>query len=283
MPLTMEDKDWFKDLMAEQKQDLEKSFKQATSETGKRVSRLEHAFSLVSRAARSCIVERAKEKHATLLRCMFDDGDLLLIPPFEGGQRKVVTCEMNDVRAMVKKYAEGYDVELNRQYGFRLVHGSRSAQVRRKAAAGLLKKMKKEALQELGLVMQYDKPFELRTMQSTAHKFLGGIKKGGGSLISSTKVHSGFLLANEVRIAPEYLVPHQHRWEQLQQLVLAKVCSWGSRTPTSSDMGVMTDVFGAEFAADQGVFELEALPLADYGGSDDEDMHEPAAVAGNGR
>jgi hypothetical protein len=265
MTLTKEDKDWFADALKKTKHDLQQSFHNATSELGKRVYRLEHAFNLVSRAARSQAVEKAKNEHASLLRCMFDKADLLLIPPFEGGARKMVIRDTAAVQSLVAEYDDKYEVELNKTMGYRLVHTSRSAQVCRKAGASMIKHMKKEAMEKLGLVLQYDKPWELRLRQTAAHKFLSGLKSIGGTLVSDVTVKAGFLVVNGVRLAPEYLVPEQHRWDALQKLVLQKICSWGSRVPTSTDVGLLTDFSRAEYAADRGIFDLDTLSLNDYG------------------
>ncbi len=265
MTLTKEDKDWFTDALKQTKQDLQQSIQDATSDLGKRVSRLEHAFNLVSRAARSQVVERAKNEHSALLRRMFDEADMLLIPPFDAGARKMVMRDTAKVQALVAQYDANYKVKLNKTLGYRLVHKSRSAQLRRKNGASLLKHMKKEAMYQLGLVLQYDKPWELRVKQTAAYKFLSGLKTAGGSLISETAVKGGFLVVNGLRLAPEYLVPEQHRWDGLQKLVLQKIRGWGGRAPISTDVGLLTDVFGAEYAADHGVFKIGDLHLSDYG------------------
>jgi hypothetical protein len=52
-------------------------------------------------------------------------------------------------------------VELAPKLGFRLVHGSRSAQKRRKAVASVIKNAREKAKEELNLHLQYDKPWEL--------------------------------------------------------------------------------------------------------------------------
>jgi hypothetical protein len=286
MTLTQEDKTWLADALKSTKSDLctaitntETKLGSAISGIGKRTSRLEHAFSLLSRAARTGVVEHAKRQHETLLQRMFDDANLLLISPLHAGHdgrmvRGPVGCDVNKIKEFVDKYATGFDVELNKTVGFRLVHSSRSAQVRRKAAAGLLKHAKKDAEDELGLSLQYDKPWDLREKQTLAHKFLAALKNNSGGVVVSKTVKSGFLVVNDIRLAPEYLVPKMHRWDNLLKLVLQKVRGWGNRAPLSPETGAMADVFGAEYAADHGVFDLDALPLNNYGDgwSDDDDM-----------
>jgi hypothetical protein len=270
MTLTQEDKDWLRDALKQTKTDLEQSMKTAVFSIGKKVSRLEHALNLVSRAARTAVVERAKKEHGDLLRQMFDDANLLLLAPMGTGgdgvrARGPVGCDTEKVAAFVKEYDDGFDVELNRTVGFRLVHKSRSAQVRRKAAASLLRHGKGPALDTLGLNLQYDKSWELRQKQAQAHKFLTALKNDSGGLIHTKTVKGGFLEANNIRLAPEYLVPQPHRWGNLIKLVLHKIRGWGSRAPgAAADVGMLTDVFGVEFAADFGVFDLDDLPLADY-------------------
>jgi hypothetical protein len=172
MPLMKEDKDWLTSALDKQKTDLQDGFKETANKLGKRVSRLEHALLLVSRAARLVVVGNVKRGHAALLRRMFDDADLLLIPPYSAGSRQAVSCDTSQVQAFISEHNPSYDVELNRNVGFRLVHKSHSAQVHRKAAASLLQKLKKAAPEKLGLNLQYDKPWELRTAQTAAFKFL---------------------------------------------------------------------------------------------------------------
>ncbi len=274
MVLTQEDKDWFTNALDKQKTDLQDGFKETANQLGKRVSRLEHAFSLVSRAARSAVVESAKKDHEALLRQMFDGADLLLIPPYEAGTRKAVSCDAASAQAFVSQYDPNFEVELNRTAGFRLVHKSRSAQVRRKAGATLIQKLKNEAPAKLGLNIQYDKPWELRVAQTAAHKFLRGLKDNSGGLVTATSAKGGFLVLNGVRLAPEYLVPRPHRWDTLFRQVLQKIRSWGHRMPSSTDLGLLTDLFGTEFAADRGVFDLDSLDVHEFdGGLDDETSH----------
>jgi hypothetical protein len=271
MPLSQEDKDWFTDALSKQKTDLENSMKNTAFHQGKRLSRLEHAFNLISRAARSTIVATAKKDHDALLRAMFDNADLLLIPPFESGARKAVSCDIGAVQTLVGQVDPMYDVELNRSVGFRLVHKSRSAQVRRKAGAAVLQKLKSEAPKKLGLNIQYDKPWELRVAQTQAHKFLKGLQDGSGGLITSVGAKGGFLSANGVRLAPEFLVPMPHRWPALYKLIASRIRNLGNRQASTADTGALTEVFESEFAADQGVVDLETLDVNDYDAGLDED------------
>ncbi len=283
MPLTQEDKDWFKQVLDKQRDDLKDDFNKTANLLGKRVARLEHAFSLVSRAARSAIVEAAKKEHDARLREMFDGADLLLIPPYEGGARRKVPCDIATVRNFITEHDPNFEVELNRQVGFRLVHKSRSAQVRRKAAASLLRKLKPTAPDALGLNCQYDKSWELRTVQTSAHKFLRGLKEHSDGLVTETSAKGGFLVVNGVRMAAEYLVPHRQRWNGLFRAVYQKIRGWGTRTPVSTDVGLMNDIFGAEFAADHGVFEIDSLDINEFEGGvidDDDAMHGVGGVIG---
>jgi hypothetical protein len=77
--------------------------------------------------------------------------------------------------------------------------------------------------------------------------------------VKEPSVRAGFIMANGVRLAPEYLVPSLHRWRNLVEYILGKIRSWGGRPPTGYDLGVVTDVFEAEFAADRGIFDLSEL------------------------
>ncbi len=76
-------------------------------------------------------------------------------------------------------------------------------------------------------------------------------------------VKSGFLLVNGVRIAPEYLVPQQHRWKDIADHLVGKIRGWGSCPPVGVNVGVMTDVFGEQYAADYGLFELGEVVVND--------------------
>jgi hypothetical protein len=281
MSLTQTDKDWFSQQLKDVKTDIENTMKTAVFEMGKRVSRIEHAFSLVSRAARAEIVERAKKDHESLVKQMFDDANLLLLAPMSAGgdgvrARGPVSRDEAAISAFIKEFNSDFDVELNKTVGYRLVHKSRSAQVRRKAAASVLRHGKDRAREELGLQLQYDKSWELRTAQSHAHRFMSALKDAGGDLVKSKGVSKGFLIVNDVRLAPEYLVPRMARWDGLIKLVLQKLRGWGNRQPVSlsADVGVMSDVFGAEYAADRGIFDINDLQLTSYDdqGVMDEDM-----------
>ncbi len=279
MNLSEEDKQWFMNALKNTKSDLETALtKTATNinetvdKLGKRVFRLESAFGHLVRAGRTAIVEGAKKEHARLVESMFQESSLLLLPPLhlnpEGKlTRGSVTYDSAKVTELVSQYNADFEVELAK-VGFRLLHKSRSAQRRRKEAAEFLKSARGNFKDNHNLLLQYDKPYALREQQTAAYKFLALVKKLGGDLISDTKVHAGFIMVNGVRLAPEYLIPSLHRWRSLAEFVLGKVRSWGPRPPVGFDMGIVTDVFGAEYAADHGVFELTDMAL-----EDDEMMH----------
>jgi hypothetical protein len=162
------------------------------------------------------------------------------------------------VQNFVNQYNDDFEVELAK-VGFRLVHASRSSQRRRKEAAELLKRAREELKAKLQLQLQYDKPYELREIQTAAFKFLALLKKLGGDLVKEKTVRGGFLTVDGVRLAPEYLVPSMQRWKPLAEYVLGKIREWGSRPPSGVDSGVFTEVFGIEYAADHGVFGLESV------------------------
>jgi hypothetical protein len=270
MSLKEADKEWFRTELSTTKNDITTEWGKTVTalnttitSLGKRVVRLEHAFGLLAGAARSAVVEGAKKNHARLLEKMFEDSDLVALPPVEKGSdgrhaRAALGCDIEAVKEATKRYGEDFEVEIAK-VGFRLVHKSRSAQRRRREAAEFLKAAKKPFEANLGLLLQYDKPYELREIQTSGHKFLALVKKLGGTVVAETSVKSGFLLVNGVRIAPEYLVPKKHRWKDLADHLVSKVRGWGSRPPGVTDMGVMTDVFGEQFAADAGVFDLNEI------------------------
>jgi hypothetical protein len=274
MNLSEEDKKWFTNALKDTKGDLETALsKTATnisetvSQLGKRVFRLESAFGHLVRAGSTAIVEGAKKEHARLVESMFHESSLLLLPPLRPNSegrlaRGNITYDTCKVAELVSQYSDDFEVELAK-VGFRLLHKSRSAQRRRKEAAEFIKSARNDFKDNHSLLLQYDKPYALREQQTAAYKFLALVKKLGGELITDTKVHGGFITVNGVRLAPEYLIPSLHRWKNLTEFVLGKVRAWGPRPPIGFDMGIATDVFGAEYAADHGVFELTDIALED--------------------
>jgi hypothetical protein len=259
MSLQQADKDWFRDTLSSEISKLNTSI----NKLGKRVVRLESAFGLLARAARTSVIDAAKKNHAKLVDQMFRDSDMLVLPKLETGgdgkkARGLVKCDSAAVSTLIGRYNDDFEVELAK-VGFRLVHNSRSAQRRRKEAAELLKGAKAAVEKDLGMILQYDKPYELREIQTAAHKFLALVKRLGGPAVTETGVKGGYLLINGVRLAPEFLVPKAHRWKALADYAVEKVRAWGSRPPSSCDVGVMYDVFGQQYAADVGVFDLEEV------------------------
>jgi hypothetical protein len=136
-----------------------------------------------------------------------------------------------------------------------------------------LKKARDEFKNKLKLQLQYNKPYELREIQTSAHKFLALLKKMGGDHIQDKAVKGGYLMVGGVCLAPEYLVPGLTCWRGLARFILDKIRDWGGRPPTGADSGAFTDVFEAEYAAGQGVFELsdviidEGMETVNGGGS----------------
>jgi hypothetical protein len=262
MVLTQEDKDWFKQALDASMSSMSKT----VSALGKRVVRAEQAFEELSRVSRMNIVASARKEHAKLVQEMFNGSDILAVPSLvdngDGGRtRGAVSCDQQTVAQFFRDYEGDYEVELAPKLGFRLVHQSRSAQKRRKDGASVLKHAKENAKNSLKLHLQYDKPFQLREIQGKAQKFLGTLKREGKELISSVSAKGGYLYANDVRLAPEYLVPESHRWSSLVGQILVKIRGWGTRVPISPEFGVLHDVFGAEFAADRGVVDINEIPI----------------------
>jgi hypothetical protein len=249
------------------------------SHAGKRISRLEAGYDRLASAARRRITDSARRDHDRLLRGTFDAAHLLALPPLieddplRKFSRHPAKCMTTDVKRAIQdtvgKDDFDFDVELAKPAGFRIIFKSRSPQVRRQAAASILKHCK-TALEDLELFVQYDKPYELRKIQRSAHKFLGVVKKLGGPAVTSTAVKQGFLIVNGFRLAPECLVPSVGRWDHLAGLVKAKVRFMKSTAYQPED-GAMYDVFGNEYAADKGVFSLEDMPLEDEEGGGAED------------
>jgi hypothetical protein len=116
---------------------------------------------------------------------------------------------------------------------------------------------RKELQDTLGLLLQYDKPHELRMLQREAHKFLAVVQKRSRGAVESKQLKDGFLVINGVRFAPEFLIPGHGRLDALADEVIKKIRAWKGRTPTSPATGLMTDYFGYVFAEEQGIVELE--------------------------
>jgi hypothetical protein len=268
MVLTQEDKEWIQNAFKTSVGDLESKMSTAISTLGKRVVRVEQAYGMVTRAARTVAVDQARKNHARLLQEMFDSSEILAVPTLvdgEGGKRTrgAIKCDLEKVQAFIAEHDDDYDVELAPKLGFRLVHNSRSAQKRRKAGALVFKNVKKKAEEELGLHLQYDKPVELRGLQASAQKFMAALKRAGGSLVESSQVRGGYLLVNGIRLAPEYLVPQKFRWDRLMSCALDKIRNWGPSTSVSPEQGFMYDIFCSEFTADLGIVELDDLLVDD--------------------
>ncbi len=240
------------------------------SHAGKRIQRLETGFDRLASASRRKIVDAARKDHDRLLRGMFDDAHLVALPPLieddptRRFQRHQAKCLPGDVTRAIKEAVGDdflFDVELAKPAGFRIILSSRSPQTRRSIAARIIKHAK-DALKELELHIQYDKPFELREIQRSAHKFLHVVEKRGGAAITSKEVRQGYLVVNGFRLAPECLVPSNGRWDHLADLVKDKLRHTRSTTFQPED-GIMADVFGSVYAADHGVVSLDEIVLED--------------------
>jgi hypothetical protein len=283
MPLDAEDWEKMKKLLADNNTEIAKSFtvemvkvESALKLTGKRLNRLEAGFDHNAKLARTAVVEGARRDYDRLIRGMFDDSALLVVPPLvddgTGGRTKATTnSTLQNVDDFVKERVGDsvkYEIELADKIGFRILISSRSAQTRRKGAASIIKKVKKDLEAIQGLRLLYDKPYELRQIQREAHKFLSAVARLGGDTIREKKVDKGFLVVNGVRMAPEFLLPEGGRRDYLASVVVDKVRGWRSLPPSGPEEGVLFDVFAAEFAAEKGIVslhEIEDIPLSDEG------------------
>jgi hypothetical protein len=254
---------------------------------GKRIQRLETGFAFLANAARKNITNEARLQHDRLLRWTFDRSDLLVLPPLEEGQdgklsRTSPSCTMQDVENLIAdKTGQEFEFEIEaaKPAGFRVLISSRSPQTRRRCAAKIVKDCKESLSTSLGLHLQYDKPYELRAIQKPAHQFLSVLKKLGKDLVRTKELKKGYLVVNGHRLAPEYLVPSQGRWDSLASLVLTRLRGLKRPDVIVPEDGLLYDVFGAAFAADRGVFDLQELPLDDHeGDGDDAFMREARAV-----
>ncbi len=267
MVLKKEDKEWFASTYQTSLQNVQALLENLLStitNMGKRVVQVEQAFGELTNVARTRVVDAARKNHTRLVQEMFDGLDILVVPTLVDGPdgkrtRGSITCDQDAVVKFFSDYDGGFEVEFAKKLGFWLVHPSRSAQKRRKDAAAIIKHAKEEAKEKLGLHLQYDKPFELREIQACSQKFLAAVKREGKGLVLAMQVRGGYILVKDVRLAPEYLVPAMHRWSGLVDIVLGKLRQWGSRPPVGPENGVLFDVFGAEYAADQGIFSLSDI------------------------
>jgi hypothetical protein len=270
MPLDKEDWDRLKDLFAKQKSDLETSFSNALQVHGKRIDRLEAVVGRGARAARTALVSAAKVNHGEALRCMFDEATLVLITPLEEGPdrkltRPPATSSIEDIRRFVADAGSEVKLEVeNGHVGYRILVHSFSAQTRRRVAAKFLKDHKKAIRDQFGLLLQYDKPLVVREMQKNAHKFMSLLQQQAGAAVRTKSVKGGHLFVNDVKLAPEYLIPVSSRWNPLIELLADRIAAWGMRAPRAGKDGIFFDVFGAEYAAGLGVFDLTDLPLEEF-------------------
>lgn len=262
MPLTKEDLDNIGQLFDSKVKTMEISFTAALEKMGKRVTRLEDCVSDMARVARTAVIGNAKDRHDRLLRAMFDESTLVAVPPLQEGQdgrlsRPAAPCNMDDVRNKLTNTVGGdvkFEIEPS-NVGYRILLASFSAQTRRKSAAAIVKAAKKDLMDSLGLLLQYDKPFELRVLQREAYKFMAVLQKRSRGRVQSKALKNGYLVVNGVRIAPEYLIPGPGRWDELADAIIEKINSWRGRPPQNVEMGVLTEHFGSVFAADKGIFE----------------------------
>jgi hypothetical protein len=268
MPLSKEDLDAIGQLFDARVKLIEDRFTDSLQKMGKRVDRLEAGFSEMTRVARSAVTTKAREKHDGLLRAMFDESTLVAVPPLQEDQhgkfsRPAAPCTIDDVTNKLSNLT-GDEVKFEVEptnVGYRILLASFSSQTRRKNAAKIIQTAKKELKDSLGLLLQYDKPYELRMMQKQAYKFLSVLEKRANGAVKKKQLKNGYLVINDVRIAPEYLVPGNGRWDELADVVISKIRAWRGKPPSGVETGVLTDVFGLAYAEDFGVFDLGNLEM----------------------
>jgi hypothetical protein len=214
-------------------------------------------------------VEAVKDKHDRVLRAMFNESALLVVSPLVEGKegklsRPVPACSQGNITAIIADIPDlqefKYEIEPT-DAGFRLLMASWSPQTGRRAAVSFIKHVREPLKQKLGLYLQYDKPYELRTTQREAYKFLSVVKKVGGTAVDSKVLKGGFIDINGVRFAPEYLVLGPAYWDKLAAEVVHKIKSWKGRTPSSPEGGVMTETFENYYAAYKGVIDLDNIEV----------------------
>jgi hypothetical protein len=114
-------------------------------------------------------------------------------------------------------------------------------------------------LDDYNLLLQYDKPFELRMMQRSAHRFLSLLKNGAGGSVTTKEIKKGFLYVNGVKLAPEYLVPDTARWDNFLPTLAGYIRGWHNWAQVGPPDGILFDLFAAEYAAGKGVFDLNDI------------------------
>jgi hypothetical protein len=260
---------------------LEKRLAASVSALGKRVQRLEDGFTNMVRVARKEVIQNAKARHDTLLRAMFNESTLVAVPPLSEDQhgrlsRPAAACNLTDVTNKIANSC-GDEVKFEVEptnVGYRILLANFSSQSRRKAAAKIISTCRKDMQESLGLLLQYDKPHELRFLQRDAYKFLAVVQKRSRGVVTSKQLKQGFIVINGVRFAPEYLVPGPGRWDALADAVIEKVRSWRGNPPLSPDSGVLTDLFGHAYAEEQGILGLEQFEMEEDAMEINDDMKE---------
>jgi hypothetical protein len=264
MPLSKEDLEAIGNVFDTKIKALEDRFSASLKKLGKRVQRLETGFADMARVARRKVVSCAKDRHDGLLRSMFNESTLVAVPPLQEDQhgkfsRPAAACNIDDVKTKLTNLLAGevkFEVEPT-FVGYRILMANFSSHSRRKSAATVIAAARKELKDSLGLLLQYDKPHELRILQREAHKFLSVLQKRSNGVVQAKQLKDGFLVINGVRFAPEYLVPGPSYWDGLADEVVKKIRQWRGRPPTSPATGLMTDYFGALYAEEQGIVELD--------------------------
>jgi hypothetical protein len=248
--------------------------KKLNSVVGKRLTRLEIGYNSTTRYLRTSVVESVKDRHDRILRAMFTESSLLVVSPLvEGNEGKLSrpppSCSQGEIVDTLKSIPALNDIKFEIEpsdVGFRLLMASWSPQTRRRSAAAIIRHARDTIKDNLGLYVQYDKPYELRTMQREAYKFLSVVKRLGGSAIEKKELKGGFIVINGVRFAPEYLVPGPAYWDKLAEAVVTKIKGWRGRPPSSPTDGVMTCTFGHFYASFKGVVELEDIEVLEEDG-----------------
>jgi hypothetical protein len=161
MPLDAADWDKMKDLLKEQKDDLEKSFNKTLERYSKQSERLETTFSQISSVARASLVSGAKKEHSAALQKMFDKSMLLLLPPLEERQdgkfaRPAAKASLYEIKKFVSDLDTEVpvEIELAKPAGFRILLCSYSPQTRRRVAAQFVKDHKEKFKKEFQLLLQ---------------------------------------------------------------------------------------------------------------------------------
>ncbi len=211
-----------------------------------RVDTLEQKITESRENESSRLVAGAKREFDTLTREMFHESGLVLTKPASSratpanSAATAATPSPSTSAADVQAYVESvvgpgkYSVE-PMKVGFRLVHNSRSPQIRRNDASELNVEQHRRVIRSrFGLSLSLDRPYLYRTLVRVAYDFLDGAKKACPA-IRKVGVSKGFCFVNSLPIGPVWLVPaNKHVWMTMYDVIARDL---GQMPSTTEEIG----------------------------------------------